>query len=96
MRGPRDSFNENFRTSTALIRRRIKDTGLKLEQGTIGVRSGTQYGVMYIEDIARPDLVDRVRKEVDKYSIDAIFDSGMAEHLMEKSWMEIFPIYQSH
>ena len=95
MRGPRDSFNENFRTSTALIRRRIKDTKLKLEQGTIGVRSGTQYGVMYIEDIACPELVERVKQEVDKYCIDAIFDSGMAEHLMEESWREIFPIYQS-
>lgn len=95
MRGPRDSFNENFRTSTALIRRRVKDTGLKLVQGTMGVRSGTQYGVMYIEDIARPELVDRVMTEIDKYSIDAVFDSGMAEHLMEESWKEIFPIYQA-
>ena len=95
MRGPRDSFNENFRTSTALIRRRIKDTNLKLVQGTMGVRSGTQYGIMYIEDIARPELVDRVQEAVDKYSIDAVFDSGMAEHLMEESWKEIFPIYQS-
>lgn len=95
MRGPRDSFNENFRTSTALIRRRIKDTHLRLEQGTMGVRSRTDYGLFYIEDIARPELVEQVRAAMDKYDIDAIFDSGMAEHLMERRWQEIFPTYQS-
>ena len=95
MRGPRDSFNESFRTSTALIRRRIRDTRLKLVQGTIGLRSGTDYGIMYIDDIAKGALVDSVKNAIDNYEIDAVFDSGMAEHLMEKSWKEIFPIYQS-
>lgn len=95
MRGPRDSFNENFRTSTALIRRRIKDTELKLEQNTIGRRSRTEYGIMYIKDIARPELIQKVRETLDTYDIDAVFDSGMAEHLMEKKWQEIFPTYQS-
>ena len=95
MRGPRDSFNENFRTSTALIRRRIKDVHLKLEQGTMGVRSRTEYGIFYMEDIAEPELVQQIRDTIDKYEIDAVFDSGMAEHLMEKKWQEIFPIYQA-
>ncbi|MBQ8166386.1 MAG: spore germination protein, partial [Lachnospiraceae bacterium] len=31
LRGPRDSFNESFRFSTALIRRRIRDPKLKCE-----------------------------------------------------------------
>lgn len=95
MRGPRDSFNENFRTSTALIRRRIKDPKLKLIQGKLGVRSQTVYGLMYVEDIARPELVDQVQEALERYEIDAVFDSGMAEHLMEKRWQEIFPIYQA-
>ncbi len=95
MRGPRDSFNESFRTSTALIRRRIRDPKLKLEQGVMGVRSRTDYGIMYMEDIVQKKLVDEVRDNLEKYEIDAVFDSGMAEHLMETSWKEIFPVYQS-
>ena len=95
MRGPRDSFNENFRTSTALIRRRIKDVHLKLEQGTMGVRSRTEYGIFYMEDIAEPELVQQIRDTIDKYEIDAVFDSGMAEHLMEKKWYRPFPVFQS-
>jgi spore germination protein len=95
MRGPRDSFNENLRTSTALIRRRIKDTRLKVWQNTIGVRSRTEYAIMYIEDVAKKELVEDIKKRMGEYEIDAIFDSGMAEHLMEKKWYKPFPVFQA-
>lgn len=95
MRGPKDSFNEGFRLSTALIRRRIKDSKLKVEQGTIGQRSRTDYALMYLDDLASPELVKNIRERIDKYDIDAIFDSGMAEHLMEEKWYSPFPVFQS-
>lgn len=95
MRGPKDSFNEGFRQSTALIRRRIKDSKLKVEQGTIGQRSKTDYALMYLDDLASPELVNNIKERLDKYDIDAIFDSGMAEHLMEEKWYSPFPVFQS-
>ncbi|MGN0151671.1 MAG: spore germination protein [Wujia sp.] len=95
MRGPKDSFNEGFRQCTALIRRRIRDAKLKCEQGTIGQRSRTDYALMYLEDVARPELVQNIRDRIEKYDIDAIFDSGMAEHLMEEKWYSPFPTFQS-
>lgn len=95
MRGPKDSFNEGFRQSTALIRRRIKDSKLKVEQGTIGQRSRTDYALMYLDDLASPELVNNIKERLDKYDIDAIFDSGMAEHLMEEKWYSPFPVFQS-
>lgn len=95
MRGSRDSFNESIRTSTALIRRRIKDPALKVHQDHIGVRSRTDYAVMYIKDIAPEGLVQKVKDRLKEYDIDAIFDSGMAEHLMEKKWYRPFPVFQS-
>ncbi|MGN0395896.1 MAG: spore germination protein [Coprococcus sp.] len=95
LRGARDSFNESIRTSTALIRRRIKDLKLKVNQATIGERSRTDYAIMYIEDLADKKLVDEVKRRIDKYTIDAIFDSGMAEHLMEKKWSRAFPAFQA-
>lgn len=95
MRGPKDSFNEGFRQSTALIRRRIRDAKLKCEQGSIGQRSRTDYALMYLEDVAKPELVQNIRDRIEKYDIDAIFDSGMAEHLMEEKWYSPFPTFQS-
>ena len=95
LRGPRDSFNESFRQSTALIRRRIRDPRLKVEQGTIGQRSRTDYGIMYIKDLADVKLVENVKAKLQAYDIDGIFDSGMAEHLMEDNWYSVFPMFQS-
>lgn len=95
LRGPRDNFNEGIRQSTALIRRRIRDPKLKVYQGTIGQRSRTDYAIMYLSDIAKPELVEEVKRRIDKYDIDAIFDSGMAEHLMEDNWYKLFPSFQA-
>ena len=95
LRGPRDSFNESFRFSTALIRRRIRDPKLKCEQGSMGQRSRTDYGIMYIEDLADPELVENIKDKLKSYDIDGIFDSGMAEHLMEDNWYSVFPMFQS-
>ena len=93
IRGPRDSFLESFRKNTSLIRRRIKDPCLKLKQGTVGRRSRTDYGLMYIEGIVNESLVQDIEPRLEKYEIDGIFDSGMAEHLMDDGG--IFPVFQA-
>lgn len=94
MRGPKDSFNEGFRQSTALIRRRIKDAKLRVEQYTIGERSRTDYALVYLADIAREELVSHVRTAMEKYDIDAVYDSGMAQHLAENPYSP-FPTFQA-
>lgn len=94
LRGPRDSFNESFRQSTALIRRRIKDAKLRVEQHTMGERSRTDYALVYLADVATETLVQQVREALEKYEIDAIYDSGMAQHLME-NWYSPFPTFQA-
>ena len=95
LKGPRDSFNENFRSDTALIRRRIKDTNLKLEQGTIGVRTKTVYGLMYMEDLVEQSLLDNIKNKLKSFEIDGIFDSGMLVHLLEDKWYSPFPQVQT-
>lgn len=95
LKGPRDSFNENFRTSTALLRRKIKDPKLKLKQGSLGQRSRTIYGLMYLEDLARPELICEIQNRLASFSIDSILDSGMLAHLLEEKWYSPFPQIQT-
>ena len=95
MRGPRDSFGESIRQCTALIRRRLKDSKLRVEQGVIGQRSRTSYAIMYLEDLVKPGLVEEIKEKLGQYEIDAIFDSGMAEHLMDDNWYSPFPVFQT-
>lgn len=95
LKGPRDSFTENFRTNTALIRRKIKDPKMKEQQGYIGQRSKTVYGLMYLEDLARPDLLEKINQRLSAFTIDSIFDSGMLVHLLEEKWYSPFPQIQT-
>lgn len=95
LKGPRDSFLENFRMSTALIRRRIKDPKMKLKQGYVGQRSRTLYGLMYMEDLVYPSLLEEIEKKLKSFEIDGIFDSGMLVHLLEEKWYSPFPQVQT-
>lgn len=95
LRGPKDSFNENFRINTALLRRRIKDPKLKLEQGEIGQRSRTVYGLMYMEDLAYPSLLENIKKKLSSFEIDGILDASMLVHLLEDKWYSPFPQIQT-
>ncbi|MGE5632327.1 MAG: spore germination protein, partial [Caulobacteraceae bacterium] len=91
IRGPRDGFTETFRVNTALVRRRIRDHKLKLKQLRVGVRSQTDVGVMYIEDIANPALVEEVKRRIGTIEIDAIIESGYIEQLIEDNYLSPFP-----
>lgn len=95
LKGPRDSFNENFRTNTALLRRRVKDPKMKLKQSTLGQRSQTVYGLMYMEDLVYPSLLEKIEEKLQSFTIDGIFDSGMLVHLLEEKWYSPFPQIQT-
>lgn len=94
LRGAKDSFNENLRTNTALIRRRIKDTRLKVKQKKVGYRSRTNVALLYMDDLVEPGVVEKLEKQIDEIVIDGIFDNGMLEHLLEKKPLSPFPQYQ--
>lgn len=91
IRGPREGFTETYRFNSALVRRRIRDPRLKLKQMQVGRRSVTDIGIMYIEDIAQPELVEEVKRRLKTIDIDAILDSGYIEELIEDNPYSLFP-----
>lgn len=91
IRGPREGFVEALRTNVALVRRRIRDTGLNIDMYKIGRRSKTSVAVIYIEDIVNPKLLKEVKKRLDKIDIDAISDSSSLEFLIEDNYLSPFP-----
>lgn len=95
MRGPRDSFNESLRTGTALIRRRIKDPKCKVVQHQFGERSRTDYAMVYMEDLVPDGLVEQIEEQLAHYRTDAVYDSGMLAHYMNRKWYSPFPLIQS-
>ncbi|MCL2840127.1 MAG: spore germination protein [Defluviitaleaceae bacterium] len=91
VQGSREAFSEVMRFNTALIRRRIRDTGLKVKQSKLGTRSLTDIALMYVEGIVRPEVLAEVEKRLQSIEIDAIMDSGSVEQLIEESWLSPFP-----
>lgn len=95
IRGSKDALTESIRTNTALVRRRIRDTKLKMEPMCYGVRSRTDIVLIYMEDIVQDGLVDQIKTRLSQYEIDAILDSGYIEQLIEDDWLSPFPQIQS-
>ena len=83
--GPKDAFLEVGSKNIVLIRRRIRDTRLKVERQKIGRRSKTDLAIMYMDHIVRPEVLKSIKERLDKIDIDGIFDSGMLEQLVEKN-----------
>ncbi len=91
VRGPREGFTENFRTNTALLRRRIKSPKLRLDHLTIGEKTVTNVCVAYIEGVADPGIVETVKARLKSINTDSIIDSGYIEQFIEDHPFSIFP-----
>ncbi|NLI90884.1 MAG: spore germination protein [Peptococcaceae bacterium] len=80
-RGSRDGFTETLVFNTNLIRRRLRDPGLRMKLVKAGSRSKTDVCIAYIEDITNPKMVDYIEKEIKNIKIDGI---PMAEKTVEE------------
>lgn len=81
--GPQESFVENLRSNTALIRKIIRSEKLYTELFAVGTRIRSDVAVMYIKDLANPELVTEVKRRVSSIKTDFITDTGMLEQLIE-------------
>jgi len=91
VRGPREGFVENLKTNTTLIRRRLRDNELKVKMYKVGTRTNTEVAVLYVEDLANPEVVKEVDNRIRKINKDAIQESGEIEQLIEDDWLSPFP-----
>ncbi|WP_420490351.1 spore germination protein [Neobacillus niacini] len=91
VRGPRDGFTESIRTNTALIRRRIQNPDLWLENMKIGSVTKTDVSIMYIKGIAKDEIIEEVRNRLKRIEIDSILESGYIEQLIEDTAFTTFP-----
>lgn len=86
-RGPNEGFIETMLFNLAMIRRRIRDPKLRAEAFKVGARSKSDVAMVYIEDIANPDLVDKIREKLQNINIDGIplADKNVEEFLVGKT-----------
>lgn len=91
LKGPKDSFNENFISNIGLIRKRIKDKNLVFEEIKIGRRTKTKVAVTYIKDIADDKKVKKLKKQLEDIDIDGIIDSSYIRELLYQNHASLMP-----
>ncbi len=84
-RGSRESFVEPVRTNMSMLRRRMKTPSLTFEMMTIGNVSKTEVCLCYLRDTVSDDVLNEVRKRLNKADIDTVFSAGYLAPYLEDS-----------
>ncbi|MBU3142968.1 spore germination protein [Clostridium sp. CF012] len=91
VRGPRESFTETMSVNTSLVRRKIKNSDLKIEEMVIGKRTKTKICVVYLNGIVDVKILEEVRYRLKAINIDAILESGYIEDFIKDAPFSVFP-----
>lgn len=95
LRGSNEGFSDSVKINTALIRKRVRSTGMKVKEIPLGLRTDTMTALVYMEDLVYPDLLKEIEDRLSRFEIDGILESGMLEQLAEDNWMSLFPQFQT-
>ena len=95
LRGSKEAFSESAKVNTALVRKRIRTTDLKVEELFVGQQSNTLIALVYMENLAYPNLLAEIKERIGKVPIDSVLDSGIVEQLTADTWYSPFPQFQT-
>lgn len=85
IRGPREGFIENIRTNTSLLRRKIKNANLIIENLSLGKQTKTSVAIAYIDGIVNKAVLQEVRRRLNQIDTDSILETGYIEQFIEDS-----------
>ena len=91
IRGPKDSFTENYMTNIGLIRKRIKDNNLVFDEIKIGRRTKTKVAITYINNIVKEKNIKQIKEQLKKIDVDGLIDSGPIRDYLTKKNHCAFP-----
>lgn len=82
IRGSKDSFTENYQTNIGLIKRRVKTNDLWIDNISLGKYTNTQIGILYINGVVKKELVDKIKKKLEKIDIYGVINTGVIKNLL--------------
>lgn len=91
VKGAKDSFNETYRVNTSLLRRKLRDPALRIEEHSVGRRSLSRVGIIYVEGLTDTDFVASLRSRVEEMDIDAVLSTGSIEEYIAGHRRTLFP-----
>ncbi len=93
LRGSKDGFVETIVFNTALIRRRIRSTELRMEMMQAGKSSKTDIVLCYMDSRVDHEFLNKVKERIEQIKVDALTmnQESLAECLYKKKWYNPFP-----
>lgn len=96
VRGPREGFTESLRENTALVRRRIQNPRLRIEERRLGEMTQTDVAVMYLDGVADQGVLEELRRRLDAIQLESILESNYIEEMIQDRRYSPFPtVYNS-
>ena len=89
--GAKDSLIENYQINIGLIKRRIKSKHLKTYEYHLGKYTKTLTALLFIDNIAKEDLVNKCNRLLNNINVDRIIDSGELKQYLIKEGKSVFP-----
>lgn len=94
VRGSNEGLCDSVKQNAALIRKRIRSPKVKVRELKAGKKSKTNVYIMYMEGLAKPELIEEIERRLNRFEIDGVLDSGILEQLSEEKWYSPFPQFQ--
>lgn len=96
LRGSKDGFVETIVFNTALLRRRIRSTDLRIEMMSAGSNSRTDIAVCYMNSRVDQKLLKQIRDRIRNIRVDALTmnQESLAECLYRRRWYNPFPKFK--
>ena len=96
LRGSKDGFVETVVFNTALIRRRIRSTDLRVEMLNAGKASKTDIALCYMDSRVDKEFLKKIRDRINDIKVDALTlnQESLAECLFTSKWYNPFPKFK--
>ncbi|AIQ37809.1 MULTISPECIES: spore germination protein [unclassified Paenibacillus] len=91
IRGPHNGFIEDMTVNLYLIRKQITTPNLTVRYFTLGKIAPKKVALIYMENLAKPELVKKVESRIQKIILDSVLSTGFIQELTEDNSYSIFP-----
>nr|WP_125666621.1 spore germination protein [Paenibacillus baekrokdamisoli] len=91
LRGAHQAFVETGSQNIALIRRYIPNRELKIKEHNVGTRGKTKVSILYLADVANPDLLKELETRITQIDVDTILNTGELAEFIEDNSFSPFP-----
>ncbi|MDN4523732.1 spore germination protein [Fictibacillus fluitans] len=91
IRGSHEGFVEHMQTNLHMIRKRINHPNFTVRQFIVGRLTNTKISVLYINKLAKDELIEEIERRIRSISSDSIQTPGFIEEFIEDTPFSPFP-----